>query len=91
MWFYWYNDGSKKLEGNYIDNSFDGVWKYWYEDSTRYYEGKVVDYDLDIFPISTKENNFLLWDNDDSENIIIKFHGSFGDGMKTFGIVRVIF
>ncbi len=84
LWFYWYNDGSKKLEGNYIDNSFDGVWKYWYEDSTRYYEGKVVDYDLDIFPISTKENNFLLWDDDDSENIIIKFHGSFGDGMKTF-------
>jgi hypothetical protein len=84
LWSYWYEDGSKKLEGNYLNNSFNGVWKYWDKNSSIYYEGKIIDYDIDIFPINTNDMHFLLWDNNDQDNITIKFHGSFGDGMKTF-------
>ena len=36
----WYENGQKKLEGNYINGKYDGVWTQWFADGQKFIEGK---------------------------------------------------
>jgi uncharacterized protein len=41
-YIYFYENGQKESEGNYLDNKRDGVWSYWYENGQKKSEGMNV-------------------------------------------------
>ena len=36
----WYENGQKKLEGNYINGKYDGIWTQWFANGQKFIEGK---------------------------------------------------
>ena len=43
LWRWWYENGSKMKEGNFIDGKKDGKWIEWYENGNKKEEGSFID------------------------------------------------
>ena len=67
---YYYENGNKESEGNYIDDKRDGVWLFWFENGRKMSNG--------VFRNDSKEHKWVYWFDNGKENS----EGSYLEGVR---------